>query len=126
LSQSFHGRDLFAPVAARLALGSDIRWLAEPMALPRAAWPDDWAAVIYVDAFGNAMCGLRGASLPADAALAVAGRRLLRAERFADRPPGAPFWHVNANGLVEIAENQGSAAARLRLSIGQEIAVLPA
>jgi hypothetical protein len=76
LSASFHGRDLFAPVAAMLARGEP------PPGQPRqdgpdrrADWPDDLCEIAYVDHFGNAMTGLRAAMLPLNARLAVAGRR---------------------------------------------------
>ena len=67
-SASFHGRDLFAPVAAMLARGEP------PPGRPRkngadrrADWPDDLSEIVYVDHFGNAMTGLRAAMLPLNA-----------------------------------------------------------
>ncbi|HVH78175.1 MAG TPA: SAM-dependent chlorinase/fluorinase, partial [Stellaceae bacterium] len=69
LSPSFHGRDLFAPVAARLAIGEPIAELAQPVPDQSATrgWPDDLAEIVYIDHYGNAMTGLRGALLPPDA-----------------------------------------------------------
>ncbi len=124
LSASFHGRDLFAPVAARLARG-DRRGLrpAPPTRFPD--WPDDWAVIVYLDAYGNAMTGLRGAGLPADALLEVGGRRLRRATTFAAVAEGTPFWYVNSAGLVEIAVARGHAGRRLDLAIGSPVAVVP-
>ena len=55
--------------------------------------------------------------LPPGARLAAAGRMLERATTFSDRPPGAPFWYENSNGLVEIAVNQGRADRDLGLAI---------
>src|SRR5713226_6606805 len=79
LSPSFHGRDLFAPVAAMLARGEPPpgRPRAE-RAERRANWPDDLAEIVYVDQFGNAMTGLRASMLAEKARLAVAGRALER------------------------------------------------
>src|SRR5262245_22881804 len=109
LSATFHGRDLFAPVAARLARGQP------PLGVPRDAawsrrpeWPDDLPEIVYIDHYGNAMTGLRASTL-GDADLAVEGRKLERARFFADRPPGSAFWYENSNGLAEIAVNQGRA-----------------
>jgi hypothetical protein len=120
LAPTFHGRDLFAPVAAALALGE--RPPLEPgQCLPCPDWPDDLPAVVYVDHYGNAMTGLRAERLAADAALQAGGQRLTRARYFAERPPGAPFWYANANGLAEIAVNGGSAAAALGLAPGSPI-----
>jgi len=119
LSASFHGRDLFAPVAAMLARGEP------PPGRPRKDdadrrrdWPDDLAEIVYVDHFGNAMTGLRAATLAPNAKLAAAGRVLERARTFGDRPPGAAFWYENSNGLAEIAVNRGRADRDLGLAIG--------
>lgn len=129
LSASFHGRDLFAPVAARLARGDAFPGEPAPGAPLDAArtvggdWPDDRPAVVYVDSYGNAMTGLRAARLPADAVLAAAGRRLRRARTFSCVPPGAAFWYENANGLAEIAVNRGAAARALGLRVGTPVRV---
>jgi S-adenosylmethionine hydrolase len=125
LSASFHGRDLFAPVAAMLARGEP------PPGSPRSHdddrrrdWPDDLAEIVYVDHFGNAMTGLRAAMLPPGARLAVAGHTLECATTFSDRPPGTAFWYENSNGLAEIAVNHGRADRDLGLAIGTPVAVV--
>jgi len=125
LSASFHGRDLFAPVAAMLARGE------QPPGRPcddgadrRADWPDDLSEIVYVDHFGNAMTGLMAAMLPPEARLSAAGRVLERARTFGDRPPGAAFWYENSNGLAEIAVNQGRADRDLGLSIGVPVEIV--
>ena len=119
LSASFHGRDLFAPVAAVLARGE------QPPGRPRkddahrrADWPDDLCEIVYIDHYGNAMTGLRATMLPGNATLAVPGHVCERARTFSDRPPGTAFWYENSNGLVEIAVNQGRADRELGLAIG--------
>jgi len=125
LSASFHGRDLFAPVAAILARGEP------PPGRPRkngedrrADWPDDLCEIVYVDHFGNAMTGLRAAVLPPNARLATAGRVLERATTFSDRPLGAAFWYENSNGLAEIAVNQRRADHELGLAIGMPVEIV--
>jgi hypothetical protein len=122
LSASFHGRDLFAPVAAMLARGEPPP--GRPRAQRRADWPDDLAEIVYVDHFGNAMTGLRAAMLPPNTRLAVAGRVLERARTFSDRPSGAAFWYENSNGLAEIAVNQGRADRDLGLAIGSPVEII--
>ncbi len=124
LSASFHGRDLFAPVAARLARGE------APPGDPKDAtpahgrdWPDDLAKIVYIDRFGNAITGLRAETLPSGAALSVGGRPLERARTFSDVSPGTAFWYQNSSGLVELAVNQGRADQALRLAVGRDIAV---
>jgi S-adenosyl-L-methionine hydrolase (adenosine-forming) len=75
LSASFHGRDLFAPVAAMLARGEPPPGQPRKDATHRRTdWPDDLCEVVYVDHFGNAMTGLRAATLPPDVKLGVAGQ----------------------------------------------------
>jgi S-adenosyl-L-methionine hydrolase (adenosine-forming) len=125
LSASFHGRDLFAPVAAILARGEP------PPGRPhkngedrRADWPDELGEIVYVDHFGNAMTGLRAVVLPPNTRLATAGRVLERATTFSDRPLGAAFWYENSNGLAEIAVNQRRADHELGLAIGMPVAIL--
>jgi S-adenosyl-L-methionine hydrolase (adenosine-forming) len=125
LSASFHGRDLFAPVAAKLARGESPPGRPRKDAADRRPdWPADLCEIVYVDRFGNAMTGLRAAMLPANARLAAAGRVLERARTFSDRPPGAPFWYENSNGLAEIAVNQGRADGELGLTIGTLVEVV--
>ena len=124
LSASFHGRDLFAPTAARLARGETPTAAPQPAAaLDRPDWPDDLAEIVYLDRFGNAMTGLRAAELPAEAVLEVAGRRLERARTFSDVPVGTAFWYENANGLAEIAVNRGRAADLLGLGLGSDVGI---
>jgi S-adenosylmethionine hydrolase len=125
LSASFHGRDLFAPVAAMLARGeSPPGRPCDDGADRRADWPDDLSEVVYVDYFGNAMTGLRAAMLPPDARLAAADHVLERARTFSDRPPGVAFWYENSNGLAEIAVNQGRADRDLGISIGTPVEIV--
>lgn len=110
LSASFHGRDLFAPAAARLASGTAPERLGSPLASPvPSAWAADRAAIVYIDGYGNAMTGLRAAAVPADASLEVSGLRLVSAATFSAVAAGQPFWYANSSGLVEIAVNQGRA-----------------
>jgi S-adenosylmethionine hydrolase len=122
LSASFHGRDLFAPVAAMLARGEAPPGRSRKAgAYRREDWPDDLSEIVYIDHFGNAMTGLRAAMLPQNAKLAAASRVFERARTFSDRQPGTAFWYENSNGLAEIAVNQGRADRELGLSIGAQV-----
>jgi S-adenosyl-L-methionine hydrolase (adenosine-forming) len=69
------------------------------------------------------MTGLRAAMLAPSARLSAAGRVLERATTFIDRQPGTAFWYENANGLAEIAVNQGR-ALELGLSIGVPVEIV--
>ncbi|MFD2055534.1 S-adenosyl-l-methionine hydroxide adenosyltransferase family protein [Mesorhizobium calcicola] len=125
LSASFHGRDLFAPVAAMLARGEPPPGrLRLDEADRRRDWPEDLAEIVYIDHFGNAMTGLRAARLSAGARLAAADRLLEGATTFSDRPPGTAFWYENSNGLAEIAVNQGRADGELVLAIGSPVEIV--
>lgn len=129
LSASFHGRDLFAPVAAHLASTGDLPpdWLAPLDApCPGSDWPDDLAEVIYVDRFGNLMTGLRADRLSPDATLDVSGRPIAHARIFGDARPDTPFWYGNSSGLAEIAVPNASAADVLDAGIGAPIRIGPA
>ncbi len=124
LSASFHGRDLFAPIAARLARGEAPPAQECPVSAIGGDWPDDLAQIVYVDRFGNAMTGLRAASLSDAAVIEAGGRRLERRTTFADAAASQPIWYENANGLAEIAVNRGRADVTLGLSPGTPVAVL--
>ncbi len=125
LSSSFHGRDLFAPVAARIARGDEPPGQPVPVAeRVKCDWPDDLQEVIYVDHFGNAMTGMRSSTVPSSARLRVAGREIDHARTFSAVPKGEAFWYENANGLVEIAVNQGEAGKILGLTIGTPVEVV--
>jgi len=119
LSASFHGRDLFAPVAAELARGTLLA--SRPRAVPVEDWPEDLAEIVYVDGYGNAITGVRAAVLGRDDVLRAGQRRIARARTFGDVAPGAAFWYENANGLAEIAVNRGRADQALGLGVGSEI-----
>jgi S-adenosylmethionine hydrolase len=126
LSATFHGRDLFAPLGARLALGESPEQAgAEPMAVPmRPGWPDDLAEIVYVDPYGNAMTGLRAGCVPEGTRIAAGTGVMAQAATYSAVPPGTAFWYVNSIGLVELAVAQGRAADVLGLRIGSGIQVV--
>jgi len=120
LSNTFHGRDLYAPVCAMLANqqpipGRKITWAK------RHNWPDDLPEIIYCDRFGNAWTGIRAATLDVNTTLMVAGQSIRHADTFASVATGVPFWYENSSGLAEIAVNQGSAHGQLGLEIGSKL-----
>ena len=122
LSKTFHGRDLFAPVAGSLAAGESVEMEQRPPGWARRPdWPDDLAEIVYIDGFGNAITGIRASTLDSEIELTVKRRYVGHAETYSRVPPGEPFWYENSNGLVEIAVNQGSAAERFGLGIGSPV-----
>lgn len=119
LSSSFHGRDLFAPVAAALAMKHVPRgWLARKLSPEIILAEGDLSRVIYIDHYGNAVTGLR--EFKNSWRLRAGGRRLAYARTFEEAE--GPFWYENSMGLVEIAAPRGSAARLLRLRIGSPVA----
>ncbi|MBA2490608.1 MAG: SAM-dependent chlorinase/fluorinase [Gammaproteobacteria bacterium] len=121
MSASFHGRDLFAPVAARLAMGLPVPGeLLTDKAAP-GEWPDDLYEIVYIDHFGNAMTGIRACVLDKSARLSVKGQELAYARTFSVARAGEPFWYDNANGLVEIALKEASGTHAMDLKIGATV-----
>jgi S-adenosylmethionine hydrolase len=143
ISRSFHGRDIFAPAAAHLALGvpiTDLGRALDPAALARLDWPEPRVtpgaletAVVYVDTFGN----VKLAGEPADLAAALGplepGDLLALAwsdgsdvrtaeapwaETFGSVPPGAPLVFEDSYGRLCLAANQASVVGRLGLRDG--------
>lgn len=122
LSASFHGRDLFAPIAAAIAAGAFPADRLAEQVQPEVRFDlADLPRVIYLDHYGNAWTGLRGGLLADDAVLEVKGQALARRGTFAEAAKGEAFWYVNSVGLVEIAVNRGSAAAQLGLVVGDVV-----
>lgn len=120
MSASFHGRDLFAPVAARIASGQSVP--CSPLdRLVGAEWPDDLSQVIYLDHYGNACTGIRSLGLEPGRQLLLANQAICYARTFCEVPVGSPFWYGNSMGLVEIAVNQGRADVELGLFVGSSV-----
>ena len=117
LSGSFHGRDLFAPVAAMIARGDDVPG-NKRLEKNKNNWPEDLNEVIYIDHFGNVMTGLRASELTKDKNIEIKNYKLAYARTFSEVKSGSAFWYENANGLVEIAVNQGRANEVLNLLVG--------
>ena len=121
LSSTFHGRDLFAPVAAMLS-----QWdMPENRILENreVMVADDFYQIIYIDHYGNAMTGVRSGTLSQQDTLLIDGKELHFAQTFSEVGQGEAFWYVNSNDLVEIAVNQGSARDQLSLEVGTTVDV---
>jgi len=122
LTSSFHGRDLFAPVAAALALRRVPRGWLEPKSVPDILLDArDLARVIYVDHYGNCVTGIRAAKVARTARVHAGGRTLGWSRTFHQARRGVAFWYANSMGLVEIAANRASAARTLRLRVGSRV-----
>jgi S-adenosylmethionine hydrolase len=122
LSNSFHGRDLFAPVAAMLARGDQSPLKRREFDSERIGqWAEELSEVIYIDHFGNLVTGLRAVSVAEGCGLQYRGHAVPRVSTFADVPPGSPLCYENANGLLELAVNQGRAVDYFKACVGDEL-----
>lgn len=123
LSNTFHGRDLFAPVAALLAQGKmyDVHEEPDPEGRIHRDWKDDLAEIIYIDHYGNCMTGVRAHMMDKNSQLQLGGVTVQHAPTFAKVAEGQAFWFENSSGLVEIAVNKGSARQQLGLAEGDRV-----
>lgn len=120
LSNSFHGRDLFAPVSAMIACG-DFPQAERIDYVPSGEAAQDYSRVIYIDHFGNLLTGLRACSAGAEQAVEFKGQRIPRVRTFSDVATGRPLCYENSSGLIEIAVNCGRADIFFKASIGDLI-----
>ena len=143
VSPTFHGRDVFAPVAARLAAGAAPGDLGRPVPVEDLVRPDPPAPrllslgvlegrITGADRFGNLVTDLPGQALSALAGarglgvlrVEVAGRALSGVRNtYADAPPGEPVALVGSRGFLEIAVNRGNAAQTLPAAPGDPVLV---
>ncbi|SPE50039.1 conserved hypothetical protein [Verrucomicrobia bacterium] len=136
VSSTFHGRDVFAPVAARLCCGLAIQKLGPVHRdLVRLSWPEPSVGkaelrgtIVYVDRFGNLITNLREdllRNLAASSMRIRAGRAsaISMATHYAAVPKGRPAALIGSSGLLEIAVNGDSAARKLKLTVGDPIQV---
>lgn len=122
LSDSFHGRDLFAPIAAALAAGRfPEERLAPSTGLEVCFDTAELPRILYIDHYGNAWSGIRAGLVEPGASIEVKGQALPWRRVFMEAGKGEAFWHENSSGLVEIAVNRGSAAAQLGLKLGDPV-----
>ncbi len=130
---TFHGRDVFAPVAAHVSAGRNFESLGplveDPVVL-RFPGPQETSSgilgeIIYVDRFGNMSTNIEGTMLTHTIrGIRVAQTRIPRLSRcFSDAPVGTPVALVNSFGLLEIGINGGRATDELEVDIGDYVSV---
>jgi len=131
-SDTFHGRDIMAPVAGMIASGTPIETIAEPMTEPVLldvfpAKPDSSTArIIHIDAFGNATTNMDRSTLrsPEQRTFFVRGRNVGPLRRtYWDVSPGEPLALIGSSGLLEIAVRDGSAEGQLELRVGDNVTI---
>ena len=125
VAKTFHGRDVFAPVAAQIAAALPVK--CTPVAykeLIGADWPSTSNEIIYVDHFGNAVTGIAANQCNMNTAIMIKGHKLGYAETFSKAKAGECFWYYNSNNLIEIASREASAEKKLQLSVGDKVEAL--
>lgn len=128
-SATFHGRDVFAPAAARLAAGATAESLGAAVGDPvRLGIPDARrdgkhivGQVIYVDRFGTLVTNIRGDRIAPDGAVRVGPHDIPRHRTFADVASGHALALIGSGGTLEIAVRNGRADAALGLARGAEV-----
>jgi S-adenosyl-L-methionine hydrolase (adenosine-forming) len=139
VSATFHGRDIFAPVAAHLAAGSSLGDAGEPcdpdalvrQELPEASVEDGVlvAHAVGVDRFGNVQLDAEEFALRQGEPVAISVRGEswpgVYGRTFADVPAGELVVYEDSDRRLAVAVNQGSAVERLGLSIGDELRIAP-
>jgi S-adenosyl-L-methionine hydrolase (adenosine-forming) len=134
VSRTFHGRDVFAPAAAHLALGMAAEKFGpvadDPVRLP---WPEVRAvggavagAVVHVDRFGNLITSIAAAAVApfgGNASVHIAGRHLPLVGTYADLPLGGAGALIGSSNRLEVAVREGSAAVVLHARRGTPVAV---
>ncbi len=134
VSRTFHGRDVFAPVAARIARGAalgDAGPPVDPTTVVRLPEPvvvvgDGWleAEVVTIDRFGNVQLAAGGQMLAGlGPELVVGGMRARRGDTFADAPQGGLVVFVDSAGRVAIAVNGGRAVVLLSVTPGDVLRI---
>lgn len=128
---TFHGRDLFSPAAAALAIGAPLASVGDPLpTIPvRLVLPVPFyegkqvvGEVISVDRFGNLVTNLTAAEVPPYAALEVEDSEVGPLRRtFSDVESGQLVAYLGSGGQVEIAVRDGSASRRIGLGVGGRV-----
>jgi len=134
VSHTFHGRDIFAPIAAQLCRGTPVHRLGPVQkefarlkwARPRLHGSRIEGEVVFVDRFGNAITNIQNADLGRRSGLGVflGRKRLCPVGAFYQSvPTGEAVAVPGSSDFLEIAVNGGSAAKRFRLKVGDRVSV---
>jgi len=120
ISRTFHGRDVFAPVAASLAAGEPAtRWGPSVQLAGELPWgprPERTGRIVHIDRYGNLITDLpRG---EAGSAITIEGHALPLRGTYEDVPPGELLAYIGSQRTVEIAVRDGRADTRLAVGRG--------
>ncbi len=134
VSPTFHGRDIFGPVAARLSLGTppsafgeSVKSLAVlPLPRPRRA-PDGTLVgnILHIDSFGNLITDIKAGNLPADTGVITieVGKKTIHGLSVTYGTAAGLLALVGSSGYLEISLKDGNAGAFLHAEIGDEVRI---
>jgi S-adenosylmethionine hydrolase len=124
-STTFHGRDIFAPVAAALSKGVKPEQLGREIDDEVRLEPlDRVTRIIHIDHFGNCITNITRDQLKAGAGLVIKGKTIRDFRNFyGEDPSSKPFAIWGSAGFLEISVNGGSAAKTLRVKRGDKIVI---
>ena len=135
VSNTFHGRDIFAPIAAHLSLGVPLSNMGPPMKdlvqlpipTPQVSGNKIIGQIVKIDRFGNAITNISESVLVGETStyeIRVGSTRLMRLNRaYAESEIGKPLAIIGSSGLLEIAINGRSAEDSLGLKWGDVVEV---
>jgi len=123
LSNTFHGRDIFAPTAAMVSQ-QKFDYLEKIESINRYDWPDSLQSIIYIDSFGNLMTGIHSKDISFQNTIVYQDNQLTYAKTYTEMDKDKHYWYINSSGLVEIAANTHQAAIALNSAIGDTIKVV--
>jgi S-adenosylmethionine hydrolase len=132
ISSTFHGRDVFAPVAAHLSMSVPLKKFGAPAVVRKPTSPflgsyrKGHPKVLHIDRFGNIVTNVRFESQPhaerSIRALSVRRQRVAQwARTYGDAAERTPVLILGSSGLVEIVVKNSSAASMLRVTVGSSM-----
>ena len=131
VSWTFHGRDVFAPVAAHIASGVPISDLGSPLEsigifpnVPSQIANLSGGTVIHIDRYGNLITNIAAESVPEGAAFKVAGHQIASLSGSYSEAVGKVLAIIGSQGTVEIAVGNGNAAETLGVSVGDRVRIV--
>lgn len=137
VSMTFHGRDIFAPVAAHLAAGVRFEQLGHrlsrplPLDVPEPVWAEHvrlFGSVLYIDHFGNCVSNITAEHLeklgqPHELYVTAVGHKFPVKQTYADVGPGEAVALVGSDGYLELSVRDGNASQLLGIRFGTELQV---
>ena len=131
-STTFHGRDIFAPVAAHLSLGTAIHKFGDSLShvfafhIPRPFLDNQRnliGCVLHIDNFGNLITNIRSGDLPGERTTVTIGKQQIDgiSQFYAEKEGLAAI--IGSSGYLEISLQNGNAAASLGMKVGDKIKI---